>query len=104
MSDRLSMYILTDTHYISKKMWVEGEPINSREKGDQIAIKSTPEILRSFFKKIIEDKETEYVLITGDLINNGDRISHEDFIEELKVLTAAGKKVKNCCAWHKKLN
>lgn len=93
MSDRLAMYILTDTHYLSKKMWVEGEPINSREKGDQIAIKCTPEILRSFFKKIVEDKEAEYVLITGDLINNGDRISHEDFINELKILTDAGKKV-----------
>lgn len=100
MSDRLSIYILTDTHYLSKKMWVEGEPINSREKGDQIAIKCTPEILRSFFKKILDDKETEYVLITGDLINNGDRISHEDFIEELKVLSAAGKKVLVTAATH----
>lgn len=100
MSDRLSMYILTDTHYLSKKMWVEGAPVNSREMGDQIAIKSTPEILRSFFKKILADKEAEYVLITGDLINNGDRISHEDFIEELKVLTDAGKKVLVTAATH----
>ena len=100
MSDRLSMYILTDTHYLSKKMWVEGEPINGREKGDQIAIKSTPEILRSFFKKIVEDNDAEYVLITGDLINNGDRISHEDFIGELKMLTDAGKKVLVTAATH----
>ena len=61
MSDKFSMYVLTDTHYLTKKMWEECEHINNREKGDQIAIKSTPEILRSFFKKIIEDKETEYV-------------------------------------------
>jgi hypothetical protein len=59
MSDRVSMYILTDTHYLSKKMWVDGPAITSREMGDQIAIKSTPEILRSFFRKILEDKETE---------------------------------------------
>ncbi len=93
MGDKFSMYVLTDTHYLSKKMWEECEHINNREKGDQIAIKATPEILRSFFKKILEDKETEYVLITGDLINNGDKVSHLDFIEELKVLTDAGKKV-----------
>lgn len=94
------MYILTDTHYLSKRMWEECEHIDNREKGDQIAIKSTPEILRSFFKKIIEDTETEYVLITGDLINNGDRISHEDFMNELKILTDAGKKVLVTCATH----
>lgn len=93
MESKLSLYILTDTHYLSQKMWEECEHINNREKGDQIAIKSTPQILRSFFKKIIEDKDSRYVLITGDLINNGDRISHQDFINELKILTDAGKTV-----------
>ena len=100
MGTKLSMYVLTDTHYLSKKMWEESEHINSREKGDQIAIKSTPEILRSFFSKILQDKESEYVVITGDLINNGDLISHQDFIEELKVLTDGGKKVFVTCATH----
>ncbi|MBR3768051.1 MAG: metallophosphoesterase [Clostridia bacterium] len=100
MSDKLSLYIMTDTHFLSPKMWEEGGSITNREKGDQIAIKSTPFILRSFFKKIIEDNETEYVLITGDLINNGDKQSHLDFIEELKALTAVGKKVLVTCATH----
>lgn len=100
MAEKLSMYILTDTHYLSEKMWEECEHINNREMGDQIAIKSTPQILRTFFGKIKEDKETEYVLITGDLINNGDRQSHEDFMSELKILTDAGKKVFVTCATH----
>ena len=100
MDNKLSLYILTDTHYLSPAVWEEGECINNREKGDQIAIKSTPFILRSFFAKILEDKDTQYVLITGDLINNGDRQSHEDFIKELRVLTDAGKKVFVTCATH----
>lgn len=100
MGSSLSMYVLTDTHYISPEMWVDGESIRSREMGDQIAIRYTPQILRSFFKKIVDDKECEYVLITGDLINNGDRKSHEDFIKELKFLTDAGKKVLVTCATH----
>lgn len=100
MSEKLSMYVLTDTHFLSPAMWEEGEPINNREKGDQIAIKNTPAILRSFFAKIIEDKETKYVLITGDLINNGDRQSHIDFIEHLRMLTDAGKTVLVTCATH----
>ncbi len=100
MNEKLSFYVLTDTHYLSREMWEECEHIDNREKGDQIAIKSTPQILRSFFKKIIEDKDTEYVLITGDLINNGDRISHRDFIKELQILTQAGKKVFVTAATH----
>ncbi|MBQ3537568.1 MAG: metallophosphoesterase [Clostridia bacterium] len=95
-----SMYILTDTHYLSPAMWEDGESIRSREMGDQIAIRCTPQVLRSFFKKITEDNDAEYVLITGDLINNGDRQSHLDFIKELKVLTDAGKKVLVTCATH----
>ncbi len=100
MSDKLVLYVLTDTHYLSEKMWEEGKSINDREMGDQIAIKSTPYILRSFFKKIIEDKESSWVLITGDLINNGDIQSHTDFMNELKMLTDAGKKVLVTCATH----
>lgn len=100
MSSKFSMYVLTDTHYLSPAMWVEGDSINNREKGDQIAIKCTPQILRTFFRKIVEDKENEYVLITGDLINNGDRQSHIDFQKELKILTDAGKKVLVTCATH----
>lgn len=100
MADKLTMYVLTDTHYLSEKMWEEGESINSREMGDQIAIKSTPYILRSFFNKIIDDKDSSFVLITGDLINNGDLQSHKDFKEELKMLTDAGKTVLVTCATH----
>lgn len=93
MSDKLVFYVLTDTHYLSERMWEECKCITDREMGDQIAIKSTPYILRSFFKKIVEDDECSWVLITGDLINNGDLQSHRDFIAELKMLTDAGKKV-----------
>lgn len=87
------MYVLTDTHYVSKRLWEEGDPINNREKGDQIALKCTPEILDSFFDKIIADPDTPHVLITGDLVNNGTKIGHEDFRKALKKLTDTGKKV-----------
>lgn len=93
MPKKLRMYILTDTHYVSKRLWEEGKPINDREKGDQIAIKCTPEILDTFFDKIIADTATPHVLITGDLVNNGAKYCHEDFRKALKKLTDAGKKV-----------
>lgn len=90
---KFSMYVLSDIHYISHKMWEEGEPINARERGDQIAIKATPEIFDSFCDKIIADKESQAVLITGDLVNNGEKQSHLDFISALDRLRQSGKKV-----------
>ncbi len=97
---KTSFYIITDSHFVSKKSWVEGEPINGRERGDQIALKSSPEILDAFLKKIIADTQTDTVIFTGDNVNNGDMNSHYDFRERLDRLKAAGKKVYVTTATH----
>ncbi len=96
-----SFYILTDTHYISHRAFPEdGGGLKRREAGDQIALIPSAEILRGFFAKILADEESDAVLITGDLVNGGDRLSHEDFIKELGALTAAGKRVFVTTATH----
>ena len=101
MPNKHSFYILTDTHYVSKRNFTpESKSFEGRERGDQIALRASAEILRSFFAEITADTETDAVLITGDLVNNGDRNSHEDFIAELKALTDAGKRVFVTTATH----
>ncbi len=98
--NKTTFYVLTDTHFVSPRIWVEGEPINRRERGDQIALKATPQILEAFFEKILADDEAETVIFTGDNVNNGDLASHEDFRAQLKRLTDAGKKVYVTSATH----
>ena len=93
MNKNPSFYFLTDTHFVSKESWVEGRPFTMREKGDQIALKLSPEILDSFIDKIIADNETDTVIFNGDNVNSGDMASHRDFKKRLDVLVAAGKKV-----------
>ncbi len=101
MASKHSFYILTDTHYVSHRAFEPGSrSFRRREAGDQIALVASVEILRSFFDEILADKETDAVLITGDLVNSGDRLSHEDFIKELKTLTDAGKRVFVTTATH----
>ena len=95
-----SFYLLTDSHYVSKKNWVEGKPITFRERSDQIALKATPEILDTFIDKIIADSETDTVLFTGDNVNNCDMNSHYEFRERLERLVNAGKKVYVIYATH----
>ena len=50
-----AFYLLTDAHYVSPQIWTEGEPINRRERGDQIALKATPQILDTFLEKVLAD-------------------------------------------------
>ena len=100
MGRKTSFYLLTDTHFVSKRTWVEGKPFTMRERGDQIALKASPEILDAFFEKILADKETDTVIFTGDNVNNGDMNSHEDFRAKIEKLVQAGKKVYVTTATH----
>ena len=97
---KASFYLLTDSHYVSKKNWVEGKPFTFRERSDQIALKTTPEILDTFLEKVVADSETDTVLFTGDNVNNCDMNSHYEFKERLEMLVEAGKKVYVIYATH----
>ncbi len=98
--NKASFYLLTDSHYVSKKNWVEGNPFTFRERSDQIVLKTTPEILDTFIDKVIADNETDTVIFTGDNVNNGDMNSHYEFRERMERLTQAGKKVYAIYATH----
>ena len=95
MKQPTSFYLLTDTHFVSKQTWVEGKPFTMRERGDQIALKLSPEILDSFIEMILADDTIDTVLFTGDNVNSGDMASHADFRARLEKLTAAGS-VRGC--------
>ena len=100
MKRQTAFYLITDSHLVSPDIWVEGKPITNRERGDQIALKATPQILDAYIEKILADAETDTVVFTGDNVNNGDRASHLDFRARLERLTAAGKRVYVISATH----
>lgn len=100
MKQPTSFYLLTDTHYVSKQNWVEGGPFTRRERGDQIALKLSPEILDTFIEMILADDTVDTVLFTGDNVDDGDMNSHVEFRARLEKLTAAGKKVYVTTATH----
>ncbi len=100
MSSNFSFYLITDSHYMSKQNWVEGEPINLRVRPDNLALKYTPEILDAYIDEIINDKDIDTVIFLGDNIDNGDMNSHYEFRERLKKLTDNGQKVYMVYATH----
>ncbi len=74
--------VITDTHYYSHTLGTEGRAYELRSGSDQKCLAEAPAILRAAFDKI-EASDSEAVLICGDLSNNGERASHEEFRQML---------------------
>ena len=96
----LDLVILTDTHYYSKKNWVDGDPYAFPPAREQLFRRGSEEILRHVFDVLCADGMPEIVLISGDLTNNGEITSHEEVRELLRALKARGKRVFVTTATH----
>lgn len=96
----LDVVVLTDTHYYSKKNWVDGDPFAFPPAREQLFRRGSEEILRYVFDEICRDGMPEIVLISGDLTNNGEVTSHEEIRELLRGLKARGKRVYVTTATH----
>ncbi|MBO5420503.1 MAG: metallophosphoesterase [Clostridia bacterium] len=97
---KVQFYVMADNHYFSKKLWVNGPPIEGRSHTDQVLLKESPEINEAFFKLIENDTETDTVVIIGDLINCGERLCHDEFTDRLRRLQEKGKRVLVLTATH----
>ena len=96
----VSFYLLTDTHYYENSLGVEGKAFEEYMKKEQYFMKESSAITVSTFKRIAEDKETDIVIIPGDVTKNGELESHKSFIRELYKLRESGKKIFLITAGH----
>lgn len=96
----ISFYLVTDTHYFENKLGAGGESFEKNMVTEQYFVKESHAIVSSIFDKIIEDKETDIVIIPGDLVKNGEKESHNSFIKELYKLKENGKRVYVITAGH----
>ena len=96
----ISFYLVTDTHYLNNVLEPGGEAFEKNMITEQFFVKESGDIIRSVFDKIIEDKETDIVILPGDLVKNGEKESHNGFIKELYRLKDNGKKVYVITAGH----
>ena len=70
----ISFYIVTDTHYLNNILEPGGEAFEKNMVTEQFFVKESGAIISSTFDKIIEDKETDIVILPGDLVKNGKKI------------------------------
>lgn len=95
-----NFYLVTDTHYFEPSLGASGTAYDEYMKREQYFMAESSDIVKAVFDDIAADKETEYVIIPGDLSKNGEIESHKSFIKELYKLKDAGKKVFVITAGH----
>lgn len=102
MADKtpLTVTVITDTHYFSKELGTSGKAYDVANAKSQLLLEHAAEVLDAAFRQIKEDKRTDIVLLSGDTTTNGDFDSHKEFIEMLRNLKNAGKRVYVLTATH----
>ncbi len=95
----MKLYVMTDIHLYSKRNWL-ADPYKWQRKATQLQLRESEEIIREAFDIILNDPDTNTVLITGDLTDNGEITSHEDVLSILKEYTEKGLNIFVTTATH----
>lgn len=98
--DTLKITVVSDTHYYSKKNGISGNAFMQENSRSTNLIKDSEEVLEAFFEQITEDKSNDIIIISGDVTKNGEPDSHAEFIELLRKVKKAGKRVYVITATH----
>lgn len=98
--ENLSFYLVTDTHYYDSSFKRSGEAYEKRSITDQKCVAETPAIIDAGFEQLAQDKDTDIILIPGDLVYRGEYKSHIGFRERLYKLREQGKKIYLITARH----
>ncbi len=96
----IKFYLVTDTHFYEPSLGTSGKAYEEYMKTEQILLAESSDMVKAVFSQIMADKETEYVIMPGDISKNGERESHKSLIKELYKLKEAGKKVYILTASH----
>ncbi len=100
MGKPFSYYLVTDPHYFELSLGGSGNAYEQRSRTDQKCVAETGAIIDAGFEKIAQDKDTDFVLIPGDLVYRGEQASHEGFIKKLEYLESKGKTIYLITARH----
>lgn len=81
--------IISDPHLLSPELVTQGSAIDAADDADTKMMAHSDDIMRAITDSIIA-LQPAFVLITGDLTNNGERLSHERMVQHLDRMAAAG--------------
>lgn len=100
LMEDLKFYLVTDTHYYDTSFKVDGKAYEERSRTDQKCVAETGAIIDAGFKKLEDDRDTQIILIPGDLVYRGEYQSHVGFRDRLYKLKEQGKRIYLITARH----
>ena len=77
MKKEVKFAIIADPHYYSEKLGNSGLAYEMRANSDQKMLAHSRSVILSAFEEI-KNSDAEFLLIAGDLTNEGERVSHEE--------------------------
>ena len=96
-----TFYQITDLHlYADALLGSYGKYYDLKAAMDQKCMKESVKIIEAAFREMMDDKETDVIIISGDLTFDGEKASHALLLTLLKQLKDAGKRVYLTCATH----
>ncbi len=77
--------VIADLHHFSETLADDGVAYRLRQSSDQKCLKESGAIIDSAFEKIA-NSDSDYVLIAGDISNDGEKVSHKEMKEKIRKL------------------
>jgi hypothetical protein len=77
--DTLTIAVITDIHYLSSEFTEEGDALDAYERITGRNIQDLHEVLDKVLTNLIEE-DVDILLVTGDITNHGEKLSHKEFI------------------------
>lgn len=84
--------VLSDLHYYNKTLGTTGTEFRKYLENDRKLLVENEEILSSAVDSIVREK-CDFVIVSGDITKDGEKINHEKVKEYLKKIKDSGKKV-----------
>ncbi|MHA6532450.1 metallophosphoesterase [Paenibacillus sp. BAC0078] len=92
-SDPVSFWVATDTHYLDKGLEDGGEAFQTYVNGGDGKILPYSDELMEALVYDVQQKKPKFLILSGDLTNNGEASSHKKLAEKLKRVEEAGTDV-----------
>lgn len=92
-SEEAKIIVATDTHYLSERINDKGKAFSDMvNSSDGKLIQYCDEIFSAFSDEVV-NAQPDVLILSGDLTFNGEKASHEDFVNKLKEIQAKGVQV-----------
>ena len=96
-----TFYQITDLHlYAGDRIGSNGKAYDFKAQTDQKCMKESVAIVQAAFDSMAADKETDVIIISGDVTFDGEKASHDLLAEMLAALKKKGKRICVITATH----